>query len=1008
MGKLKHRIHSLFFILSLIIVYVFGLQACEVEPVNSKNIIKLPNAISYDFKIVSIAQWAGQLEAESIDYNIVYKAKSDGEEADYHLAISADKLESIPSDIIITKNADGNITVNYRNEYSYTCHDITEKPTEPLYHCSIPIAGAVAINEWLNDEFSKNDNTIFVSTGDNFGISSQISASFNDVPAIDLLNKLGLQFDTFGNHNLEKGLNYLQNLINISNYSYVVSNLSNVPQNLQHVSPYAFISMPSANAQDNPLPVAIVGTVDHSAASMIFPGSLGTTSIRDYCASKYAMQDAYMQGARAFVLLSHLGIEQNNRDYATIFHFASMLLEMKHGEYNVCAPRRAWSSKYKIDETVVNKHIYNGIIAIIGAGAFSNGAFMINDDNVDTLLSTPLIMQEVLLNEHLNTIATEYQKIVHVPNPADQSQKHDPLVNAVNHSINEKFKALDLHFGHDIELSLCHEKVGDKTINYCSSWDMYPDKESATIRISLDKDESKITYSKFVKELFTLLYQMKYPDNSTNEVAFDEDRFKNLSLNSITQGFDVLLAETKLNNRTCPSEPKAELPQHQQNVCVTKEAQDEGILFVQAQERGIAMLKLDVNMNQVTAGESNYKVGKVIVETKRALHKNDDKIDPAKCSSVLLKSCKAYYELLLHKKEEFNKLTDDEKASKVMACLEDIKNENVANSTYTWRCLYNASISYECEGEGFVEPVIYELEEQLPYSPQTIRRMSTRLGNAVSDAIIGYYNIAHELRIDASLVNGGAIRASLGTSNVDGRLVRASDARKVCLYANYIVVMNMTARELAEVLYYGFKYSQNPESDHGGYLQVGGIRYKYSSTENYKIKQIDLVNYNIVDEKVDKKFIPIYYHLGNESSNNDPITCHSSPAQCNTEDNCYILVQTSDDKYCYLHDPQKGDDEESQLYSVATLDYLYNGGDGFVFPNVAATIYDRYDIALMGFFKGTNPIVDVCNENNKANSMTIDGYSPVHLKDKIRESRACNYSEKCPDNETWNLLEKND
>jgi prolyl-tRNA synthetase len=50
------------------------------------------------------------------------------------------------------------------------------------------------------------------------------------------MNLMGFDFDTFGNHNFDKGLPYLQNLIDLATFQHVSSNLTNLSANLTGVN----------------------------------------------------------------------------------------------------------------------------------------------------------------------------------------------------------------------------------------------------------------------------------------------------------------------------------------------------------------------------------------------------------------------------------------------------------------------------------------------------------------------------------------------------------------------------------------------------------------------------------------------------------------------------------------------------------------------------------------------------------------------------------------------------
>jgi len=73
--------------------------------------------------------------------------------------------------------------------------------------------------------------------GDDFGASPPISRQFDEVPAILGQRLMGIDVGTFGNHNFDKGVGHLQEMIDLAGstdpadvgdpFSYVSANLEN-------------------------------------------------------------------------------------------------------------------------------------------------------------------------------------------------------------------------------------------------------------------------------------------------------------------------------------------------------------------------------------------------------------------------------------------------------------------------------------------------------------------------------------------------------------------------------------------------------------------------------------------------------------------------------------------------------------------------------------------------------------------------------------------------------------
>ncbi len=162
----------------------------------------------------------------------------------------------------------------------------------------VSVGGAATLAAyWERDEAGYPGATLIVAGGDSFGASPPLSSFFDEEPAIVALNGMGVDADTFGNHNFDRGVEHLQRMIDLADFSYVAANLTNVPSNLAGVAPYTIRIIGG-------VPVAIIGLVDEEASALVFPGSLGTMAVTDpVAATLEAMDLARQGGATVFVVL---------------------------------------------------------------------------------------------------------------------------------------------------------------------------------------------------------------------------------------------------------------------------------------------------------------------------------------------------------------------------------------------------------------------------------------------------------------------------------------------------------------------------------------------------------------------------------------------------------------------------------------------------------------------------------------------------------------------------------
>lgn len=173
---------------------------------------------------------------------------------------------------------------------------------DPINVSGVEIGGASVLSAYFAADRMANANTVTVTAGDAFGASPPLAAFFDELPAVKALNLMGLDVDSFGNHNFDKGVMHLQSMIDASTYRYVSSNLNNLAGNLTGIeTPYYIVNMGG-------VPVAFIGITNTDAPSLLAPGSMGTITIGNEITSAMAAKDAARAaGAKVFVALVHQG-----------------------------------------------------------------------------------------------------------------------------------------------------------------------------------------------------------------------------------------------------------------------------------------------------------------------------------------------------------------------------------------------------------------------------------------------------------------------------------------------------------------------------------------------------------------------------------------------------------------------------------------------------------------------------------------------------------------------------
>lgn len=162
--------------------------------------------------------------------------------------------------------------------------------------------GAAALSTYFQMERLDNPNTLTLTAGDAFGASIPLSSFFEEVPAVMSMNLMGFDVDTFGNHNFDRGIAHLQQMIDIAEFQYVSANLRRRDDNLTDVKDFEIFDLGGVK-------VAVIGITNPEAPTLVFPGSFGTIEVTDPVrAAHKARRHAKHAGAKLFVAITHLGV----------------------------------------------------------------------------------------------------------------------------------------------------------------------------------------------------------------------------------------------------------------------------------------------------------------------------------------------------------------------------------------------------------------------------------------------------------------------------------------------------------------------------------------------------------------------------------------------------------------------------------------------------------------------------------------------------------------------------
>ena len=173
---------------------------------------------------------------------------------------------------------------------------------------TFPIAGAAFIDTWYDQyEADAAGKTIRVNGGDSFGgATPPISNFFDDKPAVEIMNMMGIDAEAIGNHEFDRGEQFLRNeLIPLANFPVLSSNVvfpnGETPPEWDPSHVYSF-------SGDK---VGVVGFTTEATPSLVFPGNLGPFEVRSVVDSVQAEADRLRKkGVKVIVALGHEGANE--------------------------------------------------------------------------------------------------------------------------------------------------------------------------------------------------------------------------------------------------------------------------------------------------------------------------------------------------------------------------------------------------------------------------------------------------------------------------------------------------------------------------------------------------------------------------------------------------------------------------------------------------------------------------------------------------------------------------
>ena len=183
------------------------------------------------------------------------------------------------------------------------------------------IGGSAFLKPWFDiyREEAQGDQHITVMAGDSIGATPPISAFFQDRPAIEMMNRMGIGADGLGNHNFDVNEAFMRGTIApLANFPFLSSNVvdssGNTPAEWQKSKLFRF---------GRGLDLALIGFTNDDAQLLTRPGAWGPFTIANSTdsvnaeISKYLDRRGKRKRAEVMVAMGHLGATAGSLDAPT-------------------------------------------------------------------------------------------------------------------------------------------------------------------------------------------------------------------------------------------------------------------------------------------------------------------------------------------------------------------------------------------------------------------------------------------------------------------------------------------------------------------------------------------------------------------------------------------------------------------------------------------------------------------------------------------------------------------
>ncbi|MCF6409852.1 bifunctional metallophosphatase/5'-nucleotidase [Pseudalkalibacillus salsuginis] len=176
--------------------------------------------------------------------------------------------------------------------------------------------GAEYLAAYIKKHEKDNKNTLLVHAGDVVGASSPVSSLLQDEPTIEILNEIGFDVGTVGNHEFDEGVDEMKRLINGgshevtgdfegADFPYTVANVKDKITGEPILPPYVIERV-------NGIQIGFIGVVTTDTENIVLPSGIENVEFTDEGeAINEAAEELKEKGVKSIVVLGHVPASSN-------------------------------------------------------------------------------------------------------------------------------------------------------------------------------------------------------------------------------------------------------------------------------------------------------------------------------------------------------------------------------------------------------------------------------------------------------------------------------------------------------------------------------------------------------------------------------------------------------------------------------------------------------------------------------------------------------------------------